>query len=1139
MIFTDKQRDAISFRNKDILVSAAAGSGKTSVLSERVAELIIEGADIRRMLICTFTNAAAAEMKERIIKRLSSVAKGNNSLRLFEQSEYAAFSDICTIHSFSQRIIKENAMIAESLENKVAIPGRLRVLNKDEVDIIKQRAMNDCFEQFYETEDADFIKLRKKYSGRKEDDLKNILFNIYDFANSLPEKLEWLKNASQTGFVYKDSFKEQRKLGANKIVSLLELCIKEGYSATDEYSKDELEESQNALTKWQKQILNDETDYELAKRLLDSATDDEASEKLYPAYKLTALTRNLPKDVYREKVDAYHKEISKTLKEIQSFIPNDRSLEYENTYIKSETASFYKVLKAFDGLYMQYKLAKKGMNFDDMIYYANEILKNDEIAEEYKKRYDYVFIDEYQDTNPIQEELLNRVSKTGGRFMVGDMKQSIYRFRLADPMIFKKKADRFSGNVSESETLVHMNENFRSTPQVCNGINHIMRRLMSKDLGEIDYTKDEELIPSRKDKGFFELLITNDADTHSTSEFESIARRILELKGTELCGRILDWKDFCILIRSGIDSTAALISNVFNRYGIPIIYNRTQEELSYLFVFLNILSICDGFYSDTALISVMRSHIGLFTDVELTQIRTTSPKTSFAEAFTRCCNGTDSIAEKCRSFMHRIETWRVYMQALSMADFLAYIKTDTNFDAACEAIPGGENTAPRFTQFFTALIDMLKTVRSIPELVESVIKTYNATGNLPGIEDKSEKPNAVNLMTIHASKGLQFPVVILARTQRMFNSRDLEQQAIWHKNMGFTFDYIDENAHTREATKSKELMKQIILNESKSEEMRVLYVAMTRAEDGLIISGISKFDGEDRLEALKTGFSSDMIHPYSLMKKPNQLSWVICGLADLSSFGGDKTDAEVKIRFEEPRESIETVSEITNRKIEEIITTAYGKPSRDFIKYEHKEIPSWVGVTWLLPEYTPDEGDFSDSENYSGKPKIASTALGTLVHLFLELAPFSIKDKIGVEEFINEMQKKEIINEAEYKELIRSSKYIANFYTSELMDRIRNAKNVYKELPFCVDVDSGELGYESGEKTLVGGVIDLIFEEEDGLVIVDYKSNHASPDTVTTLAEHYHKQMEMYSYATREIWDMPIKEKYLFFLRPGIALKLD
>lgn len=1107
MRFTEKQQEAIFLRDTDILVSAAAGSGKTSVLSERAAQLVLEGEDIRRMLICTFTNAAAAEMRQRIVARLSELAEEKDDMRLRTQAEYAAFSDISTIHSFAQKIIRENTLLSENRT-------MTRSLGNEEMMLVRNYAMEEAFEELYTEENADFLSLRGKYAERNDNSLSAILFSLYDYVNSLPERMDFLREASEKSFDYAEVLKKEREVCAARALALMDAAI-------------ELDRKNG----WDKQLEKDIADRTLLAAIKKHADDAEITKRNAEEFKLSRLTSKLSPEEDKELLKSYRESIKDSINELADYSPQLPASESE--YMRRETAAFLTVLLRFEEKYMAKKAARNAMDFDDMMHFANELLKNELVAEEYRGRYDHIFVDEYQDTNPIQEELLSRIAKPGGKFMVGDIKQSIYRFRLADPMIFSGKVDAFEKGTAEAR-LIRMNENFRSLPAVTAPLNHIMRRLMSRDFGEIDYDEREELIPMREndENGGMELMLTLDLEGEKAeAEFSNIADRIFSLYGKTLNGKTLSWGDFCVLFRGGKEKTIPALTDYLEKAGIPVGKTPSKQAMSPMLIFINILKLIDGFYSDIALISVMRSHIGVFDEAELAQIRMVDVSGSFRTAFMKYKEGTDVLAEKCRLFYARIEKWRVYAKALGIADFLSYLKTETQFLASLETLPDGEMAAARFDAFFTGCLETAGSVRSLAELAERLEEIHLSSGALPLFEHEEEKQDSVSIMTVHKSKGLQFPVVILASTEKGFNDDDLRKRVIWHKRTGLAMDIIDENAHLTESSACKSIVANIKKFESRSEELRILYVAMTRAESLLIISG--RIKSEESLEKMMMPVAD----AYAYLRAGNILTWIVNAAADMRAFGGTAADADIRLNICPPKQ-IETREEQAKQEIEELLRSAYTKPAAEFIRYDKPSVPSWVGVSWLLPEYEAIEGDYAG--DFTARKGDTGAAFGTLVHLFMERAPETLRTKADVISQVGILREKEIISRDEAAQLIRNAGFIANFFESELAERIRKAKRIYRELPFCVAVDAEYLGYEApGEKILVGGIIDMIFEEEDGLVIVDYKSNHASPDTIFTLAEHYHKQMEMYTFAVSEIWQRPVKEKYLFFLRPGIALSVD
>ncbi len=1103
MKLTPKQERAVCSENKDILVSAAAGSGKTSVLAERAARLVIKGADIRRMLICTFTNAAAQEMRQRIISKLLDIAEDKNDQAIRSQAEYAAFADICTIHSFAQKIIRENYIMMKGGD---AVPGQ-RILGAEEMELIKRTAAENCFESLYEEEDPDFLMLRAKYAGRRDTDLMELLLGLYDYVNSLPERLGWLERHIREPFDYGPVISAEKERCLERAVRLLTECIR----ISDE-------------NQWIKQAENDRADLDKLSEIRETSSD-------IRSFRLTRLSTGLAPEEEKERLRALREEIKEAAGEAAGLDISADSLKRDQEYVRGETKAFLSVLKRFDAEYLRLKRIRKSMDFDDLMHYANMILSDRTVADSYRDRYDYVFVDEYQDTNPVQEEIIGRIARPSGRFMVGDIKQSIYRFRLADPMIFSEKARKFrqAGDGSAPYELIMMNDNFRSAPKLVNALNHVMGNLMSPELGEIEYDDGEKLIANREAEGVMELMLTGDELTGTEkirAEFMNIADRIKELKGTEVDGKALSFRDFCVLVRDGRETVRPVMAEVFESSGIPIKSEPGRAATSGMLLFTDLLKLTDGFYSDTALIAVMRSYIGGFGEAELAQIRAMDMTGTFTEAFLKYAKGQDALAEKCAGMLDRILMWRLYEKALSMEDFLIYLKTGTDFPASLEAMPDGENAAVSFDLFFEALRDMAKNVRSVSELAGKLEEIYADTGMLPMGDRGGRDEDAVSFMTVHGSKGLQFPVVILACTDKRFNDDDMKKKVLWHNGMGLAMDIIDEKAHVTSPTAIKALMHRVKKAEDRSEELRILYVAMTRAENRLIISGTVR-PGEPGKLILP------LRDPYSLIRCSSMLEWIVNGLSDvIGGTSADGTEIETGIR---PAGQSAEIREKKLDSLEALFSRAVKQEAPGFISYDWIDVPSWVGVSWLLPEYTHEEGDYRSGE----RREMTGASLGTLIHLFFENAPLDLAGREAVEDHIRSMRSKEIITAEEEKELIRCSGYIGSFYGSGLMERVRRSGHVFRELPFSLLVSAEELGYPAGgDDIIVNGVIDLMFEEDGGYVIIDYKSNHMTEDQVEAMADHYRKQIRMYSYAAEKIMGRPVKESYLFFLRPGIGYRI-
>lgn len=1111
MQLTEKQRAAVFSAGQDVLVSAAAGSGKTTVLSQRVVAQIEAGADVRRMLICTFTNAAAAEMRARISRALAERAAQTGDARLHAQAEFAQAADVCTIHKFAIRVVRENFL-------QLGLPHRLRVADEDEAGALAAQAMEEVFEALYDADDAQFLHLRDKFAQRTDDRLAETALELYQLAQSLPEGLGWLLRA-QAG-------EPLRALYAAHVRSLL-AGLERAASHCAALSK-----KYPALVA---QHANDLEDLAVCQGLLAAWDAQGGFDERLAHAKFKARVRKLA----GEGVEAHKaaKEVlRKKLAAVREFYAPDwrEQLDREAPYMQAQAQAFHRLLVLFDEAYVARKRERGVMDYDEWIRHAYAALQNDAAAESYRARYDYVYIDEYQDTNAIQDALLMRVAPPGGLFMVGDVKQSIYRFRLADPLIFLKKAGRFE---SDGERLVvQMNENFRSAPGVLHAVNHMMRRLMSPALGELDYTDDQALIAGVQKPGGAELLLTHvDSDVDATAaeqEAHTIARRIESLFATGVSAG-----DICILLRSAA-TAGPVFARVLTAHGIPCVLPRAaMGDLPEVELFLCLLRLVDGDTSDVALLAALRSHVGGLTEADFAAIRAVCPDAPFRAAFAAYAAQNNALAEKCRAFSARIDRLRLCALAMPLPDLLRQICNECDYLAHLLVQPGGQQRARNFERFFAALQDSATRQESLFALLahlEDVKRRKGTYFELPAAQDDE---NCVRIMTIHTSKGLEFPVVFLARTDAPFNLRDLSKPLLFHPAYGLACKVTDEQARTELPTLTYALLRMVLDTEQKSEELRVLYVAMTRARDQLLLSGCTR-DPDALFE--RAALPPDA---QTLLAHRCFLDWLLAAVFDLPCFADwsgrtlpPNADApEIAHALEGATTAPEAPAKQTGFDLAACLRAAAQEPAPGFLHYPCTYTPVKAGVSSLLSAYVEIERS-TRLPGTSGR--FSATELGTLAHLFLQHASFDAW--AGVQAQLHDMLQRQLLTPAESDALQPFAPHFERLMTGALAGRIRASGRVYRELPFSMAATARELGLnESDERVVVQGIVDLAFEEDGALVLVDYKSNMADESTLQSLAGHYSLQLTLYARALALATGLPVRERLLYFLCADRAVDLS
>lgn len=1129
MRLTERQSQAVYQRGGNLLVSAAAGSGKTSVLAKRIVSLVEEGADIRRMLVVTYTSLAAAEMRERIRKELSQRAQESGRYWLEAQAEYVQVADICTIHSFAARVIRENFLA-------LGLPQNLRVGGQEEGDVLKDQALEQVFSRFYEEEDADFLSLRDRYSGRTDDKLKQMLLRIYEFCTSRAERLGWLEGAAENfdeqGML--DILRERCEIGMKRLCALLQ----RGQDLELTYEFCEKQEQNNQRELEQAQELT---------RLLHQNFD--AFGAAVSAFQISALERKSPAGEGKELLRALKAKEREILKELKEVLPSQALplLRQESAYMRSLASSLHRVLIRFEKRYAQMKREAHMLDYDDMISHAYRLLQDKETAERYCGRYDYIFVDEYQDTNPVQEALISCISRGDNRFMVGDIKQSIYRFRLADPLIFLKKTREFEEGAA-GQQLIRMNENFRSAPGVIRPINFIMSRLMSRGLGEMEYSGLEQLIPKQEGGGQVELLLTQfdaqedeeQALSAAEKEAHSVAKRILELleEKTPEGKPVYAPSDICVLLRKTKENTQ-VFAEVFAGYGLD---SETPDGRFTQFigveVFVNLLKLVDSFGSDLALLSVMKSHIGGFDEAEMALIRQADREHSFYDAFARYAQYEDALGEKCRVFLGKIRRWRLLSRGLSLASFLTLLKNETDYLAHLAALPGGRSKKEAFSQFFERCLGYAGRQRTLFGLVGLLEEINKNKGAYSEFRQAGDRSGCIRIMSVHKSKGLEFPVVILARMDSRFSNQDLQQSVLLHSSLGLASDIINEKQRTIRPTLTRSLFAYVMSKEMKSEELRVLYVAMTRARERLILSGVIRKQ-EEQLRELSQPYAW-----YDLIAKKNPLEWVLAALLPLPCMadwyqGSEKCLEDIPIfhRIVSPEAEQREGRAFDLRAC---LLEAGRAPYRPFLKYQAERIPVKIGVS-TLRAMDDAEGEVLPAFHAAdSRPEAEGGArLGTLVHLFLQHLDFSSKSMQALEEEAARMVRSLLLTEEEVAVLRGFFPQILDFMKSDLAYRIRASGRVLKEVPFSLFVTAQEVGIaRSQEKVMVQGIIDLAFEEEGQWILVDYKSNMADENRLIALASAYQTQISLYKKALERITGQPVAESYLYLLRARTALRM-
>lgn len=1254
--WTKEQERAITKRGSNLLVAAAAGSGKTAVLVERIIRMITDKenpVDIDKLLVVTFTNAAASEMRERIGEAISKRLDKEPNLKILQrQLTLLNRANITTMHSFCLDIIKNNF-------HYIDLDPNFRIADVTEAILLKQEVMEDLFEDKYEKEDKDFTILMECYTTGKDDIyLKSIIDDLYDFSMSGPWPHKWLRekaedfNIDETfdigtspwGKVIINNINLELKGLKEKLIDALNIC--EGSIGLDPY----------------KETIVDDLDM-IETLIIASKEGFEEIYKIILNIKFKTI-KKCSKDAdkeYQKRVKDLRDEVKKRTKKITEdyFIdsPEDIKGSLKEMYVVMK--SLVEVTIDFDNRYKEKKRERGLLDFNDLEHLSLEILTavDDEgniepssIAKELKVKFSEVLVDEYQDSNSVQETIINMVSRkyddNPNVFMVGDVKQSIYRFRQAKPELFMDKYRSYSieEDQGDDNKKILLYKNFRSRLEVIDAVNYIFKKIMSKEVGELDYDSKEALNlgasfedikePYVMVGGDVELNIIDrggketteldeDEENYNTND-ESLDEE--ELDKIQLEARLVSkkikalinpgdgevfkvydknikgyrpimCKDIVILMRSTANFAPTFVEEL-GLENIPVYadsaagYFQTVEVRT----IMSLLQVIDNPLQDIPMISVLRSPIFSFTPEELIDLRIYNREKYFYESLKEIANSEEDILEKdnqyeyekdlkakCKYVIESIEKWREKSIHDSIDEFIWYLYSDTSYYGFVRAMPNGAQRQANLKILFQRARQYEKTsYKGLFNFINFINKLRKTSGDMGSAKILSENEDVVRIMSIHKSKGLEFPVVILAGCGKNFNMMDLNKPILFHEELGFGPDYIDTIKRISYSTLAKQSIRRKIKLETLSEEMRILYVAFTRAKEKLIITGsVPNIEKAVQKWCYSTMNSVEKIAPFETIKAKTYLDWigiamvkhpkgnVLREIADIDVENIDFKDESMwniqiwnkgtilgeieEIKVEEEREDIDLKENenIYKEEIERRLGYIY--------PYTYSSsMPANISVSDLKKQYYNEEENDSVSNIYKTetlkKPKflqedkgLSPSEKGTAMHSVMQ--HIDLDKTLNIQDIKNELSYL-TIKEFLTKEEIGSVKpyKILRFFQSDLGKRLLKVYNtsgsVKREVDFYMDIPSTVINkdlpklYEN-EKIRLQGIIDCYFEEKDGLVLIDYKTDYVGEDGVEPIKDRYRIQLKYYEDALVKITGKKVKEKYLYLFYNEEVVRMD
>lgn len=1258
MQFTQDQQKAIDTRGKNILVAAAAGSGKTRVLVERIIrQLLNREFSIDEILVVTFTNAAAAEMRERIElalnERLDMETDAKMISWLERQIVLLTGASIETFHAFCQKIIRQYI-------DAIDVDPEFRLASEQEMVLLKRDVLEDLLEKNYERPTADFISFVDDYgSDHGDDKVLEYILKLYHFSQSKPFPQKWLLEQTAKFAVGENVVASPWvKIAVNSAISQLN-SIKKDY----ENDINELVRTQNlqGLTAWQPYIAVVDDDFMQLEELINelNACKNTCRQGLFDSscalaskIKFVELRKKDYKELkdtlpeVREKFDEQRKSFKKS---VDSVINKYLALTEEE--IADSLGKQQKVIGEYTRLVIEFmarlkdtKRERNILDFNDLEHYALEILCNlndngetipTAIADAVRDEFKVIMVDEYQDTNSVQETILNQIARPTNRFIVGDVKQSIYRFRLTDAKLFQDKYNTFPENPSAGEPnqLITMRQNFRSRGTILAPINYIFDQIMTLDAAEIDYDERSKLyegadfpetpkknLESPLELGFIisgetdldkevnkEINGGEDNDENKESltgfnlEAQYIAERIDYLMTLEEPVvfdngnyRQLEYRDIAILMRT-VSGKANILLETLKQASIPA-YAEVDGgyfEAGEVRIILALLAIIDNARQDIELAAVLASPLGGFSMTELAKIRLASGDGDLYDgllaSFAADTVLDRELAERAAKFLQEIAGFRDYSISHSVPELIWLIYRQTGYYDYVGSLKGGllrqanlrmladraaeyENTNYRGLFRFLRYIEALKKRKT--DL--AVARTLGANENI------------VRIMSIHKSKGLEFPVVIVADLGKSFNLTDAKDTFLLHKELGIGSKLVSRSRVGQQIYKTLpwSIIADKIVAETKAEEMRILYVAFTRAKEKLILTGTINKDRLFKKAACwakyinreKIKLPTDFI-----MSANSYLDWVAPAIMshadgeplrflmeDKEGYNKAFSQLEPKAHFEvKLKESCDMEQKLAIDSVDDDLLTAIKNlkkipASSSKEKIEHilswhydskglENVPTKLTVTELKERFNTNE--YSELERAKSllpedkewtRPKfleeniISATARGTILHKVMQHIDFFGDTSLAAIKAQLAALTASGILKADEADVVYL-KGIQGFLKSPLGERLHKAKNIYRELPFSRTLKATDFYAEVQDDSatvFTQGVIDLLFEDENGkLVLVDYKTDRKP--SVEKAKARYSVQLKLYREAVEKILNKKVAESYIYMLQSGEIIPMQ
>lgn len=1215
-----QQQSAIDCENPELLISAAAGSGKTAVLVERILRKIVENPEITidNFFVVTFTHAAAGELKERLYKKMTEVCAQHPELesRLRPQIAMLSKAAIGTMHSFCLRLLQEH-----HAHPAVMLPVNIHLLSQAQADLFLQEALEEVLTQEYAGEEAaDFRLLLDAFSDMRQDKaVRNMILELYRSARNHPSPRSWLEQVAspeaQAG-IYKTWYEFVKK----QMLSVLE-------------NSKELAEEQ-ALPEAARTFFL--TARQIAQRVINAIDEGNyyaAQQRINEAKSQLILPRASKTD---DVSVAGVKKLAKAIKENcfgKLVLPLPEDVQEENA-LRPAVEALCRLALSLDQAFSQKKRKNRAVDFGDLEHMGLNLLCDEAVAQIYRQKFRHILFDEYQDCNQVQEAIVQKISSNASYFMVGDIKQSIYGFRNADPELFLRKYHEYTPAPCEGCGKIELNTNYRSRGGVLNAVNNVFFRIMTEDFCGMGYGKESALYdaPDRFPEGgsfakapAAAALFTAPSNAAKENEEEEEDGQEAALSGTAIVkscqaayiareikqmvergDTVLDrdsnqyrpvrYSDIAVLMRSPA-SGAKFIQNVFRDCGIPLRLLR-DEDITFapeISLFVNLLYAIENPYHEIALLGVLASYLFGLTEEELVKLASFEKKETpcLADKIVRYIalaqDPQDPLLHKLRDFESRMAFWRERERMMPIDEFIDFLLADTCYESFFASMENGQARRNHIRAFRGSLLSQLS---ARPGGIFECVELLVAMEETEGFRAKagSEAGDRVTLMSVHQSKGLEYPIVFVAFANSLFNGEDYKKNYLIHSRLGIATKSIDVKNRVVKESFSYEVLKRIMQHQQRMEEQRILYVAMTRAREKLYITGGAAKNNLDRWRFPK------LLGDWSFAN--NWLDWILCALSEAENppvpAPEERRTVETQVT-DCPEASFPCRWELTNWKCaaqtgyyhssvnyvlscggeETSVEQIAAGPARlqqdipqllqeeavdmaqllDKLNYEYPykstaQLPSKLSVTQLRTLFASQQ-ELEEVEVPTYRYRLENTApqahltpaeLGTLFHFFMQHA--SVEYPYTRETFEKDKQRmldRRLITQVQTQAL--DCGRVQSFFNCEEGKKLVNAPFLEREKSISFLLPAREIypDSRSSEPVLVQGVVDCVFQDEAGrLVIVDYKTDRIPQgENENFLIEKYQVQLALYGRALEKILNVPVAGLYIYssYLKKWIKLQ--